>query len=140
MTHQELEVQRKNPYQKESPTPSPKSKIVGPLQQLPFATTQGAWPVGFFFFFAACVLPLRKHWVTSPFAGAQIVQSLKKTDITLTNTAPNNSNNNSSENSQGSNFSVKYTISALIFKGNAWKHNPNQVIWWRNLEDWEEKF
>ena len=47
-----------------------------------------------------------------------------KIDITLINTAPNNNNNNSSVNSQGSSFSVKYTISALMFMGNARKHNP----------------
>ena len=30
------------------------------------------------FFFRQPVLSLRKHWVTTPFAGAQITQSLKK--------------------------------------------------------------
>ena len=101
----------------------------------PFVTTQGALPVGFFFSFAASVLRLRKHWVTPPFAGAQTAQSLNNNLYsTLIITAPNNNNNNSSVNSQELSFSVKYTISALIIMGNAWKHDPKwqtkQVTFW----------
>ena len=104
--------------------PFPQEQNSWTLTAITLCDTSSSMTSRFFFVFAACVLPLREHWVTSPFAGAQIVQSLKKIDITLTNTAPNNNNNNSSENFQGSSFSVKYTISALIFMGNVGKHNP----------------
>ena len=103
----------------------------------PFVKTQGALPVEFFFFFAASVLRLRKHWVTPPFAGAQTAQSFNNNlYITLIITAPNNNNNNSSVNSQDLSFSVKYTISALTIMGNAWKHN----LKWKTKQKKQVKF
>ena len=94
-------------------------------QEQPLCDNSRSITSRFFFFFAASVLRLRKHWVTPPFAGAQTAQSLNNNlYIILIITAPNNNNNNSSVNSQELSFSVKYTISALIIMGNAWKHNP----------------